>query len=125
MGRTFLYEENRTDSPELGELMTFSILLFVVFCPSFSRSFRLSRFTLLPFSFSLVFFCALSFAYKKLLCHCKKDGLITVSDISKEVFFMNTYTTAYTMWNCKYHVVFVTKCRGKGGRADVQKQVRF
>ena len=30
---------------------------------------------------------------------------------------MNTYTTAYTTWNCKYHVVFVTKCRGReGGR---------
>ena len=30
---------------------------------------------------------------------------------------MNTYTTACTTWNCKYHVVFVMKYRGKwGGR---------
>ena len=51
-----MYEENRTDSSELGELMTFSILLFVVFCPSFSRSFRLSRFALSLYLLSVLFF---------------------------------------------------------------------
>ena len=39
-----------------GELMTFSILLFVVFCPSFSRSFRLSRFALSLYLLSVFLF---------------------------------------------------------------------
>ncbi len=37
----------------------------------------------------------------------------------------NNISLAYTMWNCKYHVVFAPKYRRKenGNRADTKKIV--
>ena len=142
-----------------GELMTFSILLFVRFLFFFSsfpllslfflfsvfffafRPFPLSSLifflflfsaslfplSVLPFStlffppsfcslfvffspFSPVFLHFVLSALIKLLCYCSKDGLPTVLNTSRGVFYGHTYDGWHTWWGIlKCHVVFALK----------------
>ena len=89
-------------------------LPFPSFCSSFFPlfpSFHLFALSLSFFSpFSSVFLYFVLSASIKLLCYCSKDGLPTVLDTSKGVFYEHTYDGWHTWWGIpKCHVVFALK----------------
>ncbi len=86
---------------------------FPSFCSSFFHSFLPSIFllSLCLFSpFSPVFLHFVLSALIKLLCYCSKDGLPTVLNTSRGVFYGHTYDGWHTWWGIlKCHVVFALK----------------